>query len=284
MKRDAAEEFTTALGLVIGGAVRLADWAPTVDIPAALGLSTDEWVQRRLMGRVKLTQVERRAIVEANPGMTTRELGEALGVTHPTIINDRKAGKDLPPESQAPTAEQERLDEPGKDLPPESPHVTHNTGNDEWYTPPEYIHAARDVLGAIDLDPASSPVANQVVRARRYHTIDDNGLACDWAGRVWMNPPYSTGLVERFVTKLLNAYQTGAVPAAIALTNNATETRWWQALGRRSAAVCMLSGRIKFRSVTGEVAGAGLQGQTIAYLGADRDVFVQRFAEFGVVL
>jgi len=34
-------------------------------------------------------------------------------------------------------------------------HVQHNTGEPEWYTPREIIAAARDVLGAIDLDPVS---------------------------------------------------------------------------------------------------------------------------------
>ena len=43
------------------------------------------------------------------------------------------------------------------------------------YTP-EYIEAARIVLGSIDLDPASSDIANQLVRAKKYYTIADNGL------------------------------------------------------------------------------------------------------------
>lgn len=282
MTPDDAEEFTAALSQVVAGAVRLAEWAPTVDIPGALGLSTDEWTQRRLMGKVTLSLKERRAVVDAHPEMSTRELEQALAVDHATIARDRRrdAVADATPEQGQPadavadaTPEQ-----------PTQPHVTRNTGNDEWYTPVEYIHAARDVLGGIDLDPASSPVANDTVKADRYFTVDDDGLSRQWEGRVWLNPPYSTGLVDKFVLRLLDAYQSGDVKAAVALTNNATDTRWWQALARRSSGVCMLSGRIRFRSETGEVAGAGLQGQTIAYLGADRSAFVERFAEFGVVL
>lgn len=284
MNLDDAEEYTAALGQVIRGAARLADWAVAVDIPAALGLSPDEWIRRRMAGQLTLKPDERRIIVEAHPEMSTRELGEALGVSHQTVANDRGV-KDLTPRPSRPPSDLPAPAELVKDLTPEpAPHVTRNSGNDEWYTPAEYIHAARDVLGAIDLDPASSPTANNVIRADTYYTVDDDGLTRPWSGRVWMNPPYSTGLVDRFVFRILDTFQAGDVKAAVVLTNNATDTRWWQALARRSTAVCMLAGRVRFRSENGDVAGAGLQGQTISYLGDDRSTFVERFAEFGVVL
>src|SRR5262249_14971473 len=48
-------------------------------------------------------------------------------------------------------------------------------GDSEWYTPPEYVEAARDVLGGIDLDPASNHLAQATVRATRYFTKQDDG-------------------------------------------------------------------------------------------------------------
>ena len=36
------------------------------------------------------------------------------------------------------------------------PRVVFNTGDAEWYTPPEIIERVREVLGEIDLDPAKT--------------------------------------------------------------------------------------------------------------------------------
>jgi DNA N-6-adenine-methyltransferase (Dam) len=161
-------------------------------------------------------------------------------------------------------------------------HVGANSGVPEWYTPADLIDAARDVLGSIDLDPASSPLANETVKAERYYTVDDDGLTRPWAGQVWMNPPYTAGLVDRFVAKLLDEFHAGNVTAALVLTNNSTDTRWWQSLARRSR-VCCLAGRVRFLDEDGNP-GVPLQGQTVCYLGDDTSLFTERFDEFGVVL
>lgn len=162
-------------------------------------------------------------------------------------------------------------------------HVGHNTGVPEWYTPAEIVDAARQVLGGIDLDPASSDIAQRTVQADRYFTVDDDGLAHEWRGRVWMNPPYSAGLVDQFVDKLLEEHVAGHVPAAAVLTNNSTDTIWWQSLGSAASAVCHLAGRVRFLAPDGE-RGAPLQGQTVCYLGPDASRFVDVFESFGVVL
>ena len=163
------------------------------------------------------------------------------------------------------------------------PHVAHNSGDNEWYTPGIYIDAARRVLGEIDLDPASNPIAQRVVGATNYYTKEDDGLSKNWNGRVWMNPPYAAGLVDGFIAKLCQHVEDGDVTDAIILVNNATETRWFQQAMRTASALCFPQSRIRFLAPDGEL-GAPLQGQAFLYFGSDVSSFSDVFGAFGPCL
>lgn len=164
----------------------------------------------------------------------------------------------------------------------ERPHVAHNSGENEWYTPREFIDAARAVLGRIDLDPATSERANEVVQAEFIYTIEDDGLSKDWGGRVWMNPPYAAELIGRFTEKLKAEYLAEHVIAAICLVNNATETQWFQSLAAVASAICFPERRIRFWNPNGQP-GAPLQGQAFLYIGTDPSAFIRVFAPLGIV-
>ena len=159
------------------------------------------------------------------------------------------------------------------------PHVAFNSGENEWYTPPEYISAAREVMQSIDLDPASSDIANKTVKAKKYYTEAMDGLNLPWSGRVWMNPPYSSDKIGRFVDKLTDELPN--IEQAIVLVNNATETAWFCKLVDASSAVCFPRGRVKFIDVNGESSGAPLQGQAVLYIGGNPSSFIEKFSRFG---
>lgn len=164
------------------------------------------------------------------------------------------------------------------------PHVANNSGNNEWYTPAEYIEAARLVMGGIDLDPASSEIANVTVGAPVYFTAEDDGLRYSWDGRVWMNPPYASDLIGKFTEKLTFHYSEGDITQAIVLVNNATETAWFQGMLEYSSVVCFVKRRIKFIDMDGNPSGAPLQGQAILYFGDSPDLFASVFGKYGAIL
>lgn len=164
------------------------------------------------------------------------------------------------------------------------PHVSHNSGENEWYTPIKYIEAARLVMGEIDLDPASTPEANKTVCAKVFYTEEEDGLRQNWYGRVWLNPPYASALVGRFTSKLTEHFLRGDVSDAIVLVNNSTDAAWFQEIAGAASAVVFPKGRIKFISRGGDV-GSPLQGQAILFLGKEHArKFLSVFGSFGLGL
>lgn len=232
-------------------------------------------------GPLRLDRGERReAVAELRQqGASYRQIGQTLGVNEATVYRDSTVANA--------TVEQPEyvIGDDGKKRQPTQPrvaHVSHNTGDNEWYTPPEYIDAARATMGTIDLDPATTPTANKIVQADHIFTEADNGLAQAWFGNVWMNPPYAQPAISEFSAKAVEAYLSGDITQACILVNNATETRWWQAMGRVATAICFPAGRIKFWHP--DKTSTPLQGQAVIYFGDNTDQFDKQFANFGIVV
>lgn len=238
-------------------------------------------------------------------GKTREEIAKAAGVSHdiiakvekietfapaPVVDASRKGNisvnaayqvTKMEPEEQREIAERIDQGEKPKEVIAEvqkRPHVANNSGNNEWYTPSEYIEAARKAMGSIDTDPASNDIANKVVKAEKYYTIETDGLAHDWHGNVWMNPPYSSDLITKFIEKLKE--QRGNYEQAIILVNNATETQWFYEIVKISSAVCFPKSRVKFYMPDGKT-GAPLQGQAVLYVGDNTENFISAFGGIG---
>lgn len=139
--------------------------------------------------------------------------------------------------------------------------VTFETGNDtsatthDWLTPPEILSA----LGLFDLDPCASQYQPWRT-AQEQFTIEDDGLAREWRGRVWCNPPYGPH-AEKFLARMATHGN------GILLIFARTETKAFQQhCWRRADAMLFMSGRIRFRLPGGGIAGpAGAPSVLIAY-------------------
>ncbi|MBF0115300.1 MAG: Rha family transcriptional regulator [Magnetococcales bacterium] len=157
------------------------------------------------------------------------------------------------------------------------------TGNNEWYTPSEWIERARQVMRSIDVDPASNAVAQNTVQASEWYDQERDGLQQEWHGNVWLNPPYARGLIEAFVERLLEQYQTGNTQQAIVLVDNRTDTRWFQQLCSAASAVAFTKGRVNFYNETVE-SSSPANGSAFIYLGQNSQAFRQAFESHCLVL
>lgn len=142
----------------------------------------------------------------------------------------------------------------------------------EWYTPPEIIGRVLDTLGAIELDPCAD--AKKSVPALNHLTEDDDGLAFEWNGRVYMNPPYGAG-IKVWVEKLRTHYVEGDVSEAIALVPSRTDTAWFAML--RDYPRCFIRGRLRF---SGHDNSAPFPSCAF-YLGPNVGRFVAAFEDLG---
>jgi phage N-6-adenine-methyltransferase len=154
------------------------------------------------------------------------------------------------------------------------------TGVEDWHTPPEYLEVAREALGAIDLDPASSAKAQKNVKATKFYSIKDDGLKHEWHGKVFCNPPYKQPAIMQFVKKLIEQIAAGHTTHAILLTHNFSETEWYRTAAATCSAICFPIRRIQFVNAEGERAQPQC-GQVFFYFGDDVERFVSAFETIG---
>jgi phage N-6-adenine-methyltransferase len=160
-----------------------------------------------------------------------------------------------------------------KALPPEKA-VHFLSDSSEWYTPPHVLAMVEEALGAIDLDPCADP--GKSVPASAHLTREDDGLGVEWAGRVYMNPPYGTE-IGAWVEKLATSYESGDVTAAVALVPARTDTAWFHRL--RDYPRLFVRGRLRF---SGHDNSAPFPSAAF-YLGPDPKRFAAAFASLGDV-
>lgn len=131
--------------------------------------------------------------------------------------------------------------------------------SDEWYTPKEII----DALGKFDLDPCAPVVPLWKTAEIQFDKFDD-GLSKKWEGRVWLNPPYSRPLFEKFVNRMVE-HNNG-----IMLTFNRCDTKIFQdVIFPKATGMIFVKGRIKFYTPDGTQSGTPGCGSVLVAFGED---------------
>jgi phage N-6-adenine-methyltransferase len=115
-----------------------------------------------------------------------------------------------------------------------------SSASDNWATPRPVFAALNDEF-AFELDACAS-AANST--CRRFYSVEDDGLAQEWAGVVWVNPPYGRG-IGAWLKKAADSAAAGAT--VVCLIPARTDTTWWhdQVLAR-AAEVRFVRGRLSF--------------------------------------
>lgn len=120
-----------------------------------------------------------------------------------------------------------------------------------WLTPPTIIES----LGgwrSFDFDPCAAPEPRPWPTARAMNgEADGDGLAMDWTGRVWLNPPYSSSVIGRWLERLADHGRGTALVFARTETEAFKRHIWERATG-----LLFIYGRLHFHRPTGERAPA----------------------------
>jgi hypothetical protein len=116
--------------------------------------------------------------------------------------------------------------------------------SDDWYTPPEIFAALGEVF---DLDPCS-PGPHHWVPAARVFTKRDDGLAHQWTGFVFVNPPF--GGRHGHVPWLRRFLEHGF---GIAIVRAYTSAGWFHDLAVQSDMMLFPRGKTKFIRPDGSI-------------------------------
>ncbi len=136
-------------------------------------------------------------------------------------------------------------------------------------------------MGSIDVDPASCEFAQRIVKAAEWFDIKRDGLAHPWRGNVWLNPPYSGGLIELFIEKLIVERKNFA--QAIVLVHNRTDATWFHTLCSIADALAFTKGRVSFYNKC-VAQSSPANGSVLVYIGERPEEFAEAFRDSCLVL
>lgn len=116
---------------------------------------------------------------------------------------------------------------------------TSNT--DMWATPQDVFDKLNSIF-SFETDVCAIP---ENAKCEHYYTPEMDGLAQEWRGVCWMNPPYGRGIGE-WIKKAYESSQAGAT--VVCLLPARVDTRWWHDYCAGAAEIHFVKGRLKFGS------------------------------------
>lgn len=111
-------------------------------------------------------------------------------------------------------------------------------GTDEWATPQDFYDVVNAEFG-FDLDVCA---LDSSAKCARYFTPDTDGLAHEWTGTVWMNPPYGD-VIATWMAKAFESAKAGAT--VVCLVPARTDTGWFHDYAFPGQ-VRFIKGRLRF--------------------------------------
>ena len=147
--------------------------------------------------------------------------------------------------------------------------------SDDWYTP-AYIF---DALGErFDLDVAAPRLGPRHVPANDWLCDTNDGLASDWSGFVWMNPPFGHQSTKRRWLEKFFSHGNG-----IALLPDRTSAPWWQEFAPKASAILFIAPKVKFERPDGSIGEQPGTGTTLFAVGNRARQALARASTLGAV-
>jgi phage N-6-adenine-methyltransferase len=119
-----------------------------------------------------------------------------------------------------------------------SSNVHFSSKTDLWATPQAFFDRYNAIY-QFTLDVCALP---DNAKCERYFTPEQDGLAQDWTGACWMNPPYGR-TIGSWIRKAFESAQQGAT--VVCLLPARTDTGWWHDYCQKGQ-VEFIRGRLKF--------------------------------------
>jgi phage N-6-adenine-methyltransferase len=123
--------------------------------------------------------------------------------------------------------------------------VLMSSKSDRWSTPREFLSGLRKTFGDFELDPAATP---STTVAANFYTRKTDGLASEWFGRVFVNPPYGRP-IRLWSAKVIAELDRGQVKSIVFLCPARTDATWWRNLFARATTVYFVRGRLSFGGI-----------------------------------